>query len=87
MRYQYNNIFFLGVIPLATHKNKPWDLDSFFYPMVMEFQSLVQEILDCIDGSSSSFSSMIQTFSKGPKKNQLFTLQVYITVDSTDIPA
>lgn len=55
--------------------------------MVMEFQSLAQGIPDCIDGSSPGFSSMIQTVSKGPKKNQLFTLRAYITVVGADMPA
>lgn len=87
MRYQYNNIFSLGVIPSAAHKNKPWDLDSFLYPMVTEFQSLAEGIPDCIDGSFSRSPSRIQRNSNVPIKNQLFTLQAYITVVGADMPA
>ncbi len=74
MRNQYNNIFLFGIISSATVKNKSWNLNSSFYSMITEFQSLAKKILNGIDGSFYNSSSRIQSNSNIYIKNQLFTL-------------
>lgn len=76
-RYQDPNVFCVGIIP---GPQKPSDMNSFFSPLIKEFQELHKEIPVVLDGSR-------RLKHQDPCSDDYFKAHGYIVMAGADMPA